>query len=179
MLIGYKYKASWSFRENQNSEVPTVMDLIQHVSEIESEHQVPKAGSASNHGTQSMESASMAPAVGRPPSARIKDAVDSQNISGSADRDTTVYESLQVEQSASANDRSIKASVTIIVALAGINFLNTMGSGILISALPRIAKDIGLSEALLLWPASVYALAAGCFLLIFGAVADIVGAKLV
>ena len=70
-------------------------------------------------------------------------------------------------------------SVTIIVNLAGVSFLNTMGSGILIGALPRIADDIGLSEGFLLWPASVYALSAGCLLLIFGAVADVVGAKLI
>lgn len=69
--------------------------------------------------------------------------------------------------------------VTIIVTLAGISFLNTMGSGVLVSALPRIADDIGLDEGFLLWPASVYALAAGCLLLVFGAVADVVGAKLV
>lgn len=68
--------------------------------------------------------------------------------------------------------------VTVIVTLAGISFLNTMGSGILIAALPRIAKDVGLSEGLMLWPAAVYALSAGCLLLIFGAVADVIGAKL-
>lgn len=68
--------------------------------------------------------------------------------------------------------------VTVIITLAGISFLNTMGSGILIAALPRIAKDVGLSESLILWPAAVYALAAGCLLLIFGAVADVIGAKL-
>ena len=66
-----------------------------------------------------------------------------------------------------------------IATLAGISFLNTMGSGILISALPRIAHDIGLSEGFLLWPASVYALAAGCLLPICGAVADVVGVKIV
>lgn len=70
-------------------------------------------------------------------------------------------------------------SVTIIVTLAGISFLNTMGSGVLISALPRIADDVGLEDGFLLWPASVYALAAGCLLLIFGAIADVIGAKLV
>ena len=70
-------------------------------------------------------------------------------------------------------------SLTVIATLAGISFLNTMGSGILISALPRIANDIGLSEGFLLWPASVYALAAGCLLLIFGAMADVVGAKII
>ena len=74
---------------------------------------------------------------------------------------------------------SIGKSLTVIATLAGISFLNTMGSGILISALPRIADDIGLSEGFLLWPASVYALAAGCLLLIFGTMADVVGAKIV
>ncbi|KAJ6445037.1 integral membrane protein [Purpureocillium lavendulum] len=68
--------------------------------------------------------------------------------------------------------------ITVIVTLAGVSFLNTMGSGILIAALPRIADEVGLSEALILWPAAVYALAAGCLLLVFGAVADVIGAKL-
>ncbi|KAF7504202.1 hypothetical protein GJ744_002575 [Endocarpon pusillum] len=54
-----------------------------------------------------------------------------------------------------------------------------MGSGVVISALPRISNDIGLEEGFLLWTASYYAPAAGCLLLIFGAVADVVGAKLV
>ncbi|KAF7562467.1 hypothetical protein G7046_g1668 [Stylonectria norvegica] len=69
-------------------------------------------------------------------------------------------------------------AVTVIITLAGINFLNTMGSGILIAALPRIAQEVGLDDGLILWPAAVYALAAGCLLLIFGAIADVVGAKL-
>ncbi|KAF3353405.1 Sulfate permease 2 [Verticillium dahliae VDG1] len=67
--------------------------------------------------------------------------------------------------------------ITVIVTLAGVSFLNTMGSGILTAALPRISRDVGLSEALILWPAAVYALAAGCLLLIFGAIADVVGPK--
>ncbi|KID97417.1 puromycin resistance protein pur8, partial [Metarhizium majus ARSEF 297] len=68
--------------------------------------------------------------------------------------------------------------ITVTVTLAGISFLNTMGSGILIAALPRIASDVELSDALILWPAAVYALAAGCLLLIFGAAADAIGAIL-
>ena len=72
---------------------------------------------------------------------------------------------------------SMTKSVAVIATHAGISFLNTMGSGILISALPRIADHIGLSEGFLLWPACVYALAAGCLLLIFGAAADVVGVK--
>lgn len=85
-------------------------------------------------------------------------------------------------RTSNAETTNIKISkvraITVIVTLAGISFLNTMGSGILIAALPRIAKDVGLSEGLILWPAAVYALAAGCLLLIFGAVADVVGVKL-
>ncbi|KAL8790819.1 MAG: hypothetical protein Q9213_000443 [Squamulea squamosa] len=78
-----------------------------------------------------------------------------------------------------ASNLSRLQSSVIIFTLAGVSFLNTLGSGLLTIALPRIAKDIHLEESLLLWPASVYALAAGCLLLIFGAVADVVGAKLV
>lgn len=70
-------------------------------------------------------------------------------------------------------------SMTVIAALARTSFLSTMGSGILMSALPRIADDIGLSEGFLLWPASIYSLAAGCLLLVYGAMADIIGAKVV
>lgn len=40
--------------------------------------------------------------------------------------------------------------VTMIVTLSGISFLNTMGSGILIAALPRIANDVGLEKNLIL-----------------------------
>ncbi|BDD55412.1 MFS sugar transporter [Monascus purpureus] len=65
-----------------------------------------------------------------------------------------------------------------VITLTGVSFLNTMGSGILIAALPQIAKDVGISQALILWYAAIYALAAGCLLLIVGAVADIVGPKL-
>lgn len=91
-------------------------------------------------------------------------------------------DSNQVVPSSAPHDEigiSKAKGVTVIVTLAGISFLNTMGSGILIAALPRIAKDTGLSDGLILWPAAVYALAAGCLLLIFGAAADAIGAKLV
>jgi MFS family permease len=70
----------------------------------------------------------------------------------------------------------LRASL-IITTLTGVSFLNTMSSGILTVALPTIARDVNLDSTLLLWPASVYALAAGCTLLIFGAVGDVLGPK--
>ncbi|PGH04944.1 hypothetical protein GX51_03243 [Blastomyces parvus] len=87
-------------------------------------------------------------------------------------------EPTQATASSTTLNISKAKAVTVIITLAGVSFLNTMGSGILIAALPRIAKDVGIPEALILWPAAVYALAAGCLLLVFGAIADVVGAKL-
>lgn len=58
---------------------------------------------------------------------------------------------------APALDSSMKMKVSnargiaMIVTLAGMNFLNTMGSGILIAALPKIASDINIPEGLILW----------------------------
>ncbi|KAL4783731.1 major facilitator superfamily domain-containing protein [Aspergillus varians] len=45
-------------------------------------------------------------------------------------------------------------AITAVVALSGVSFLNTMGSGILTVALPRMATDLGLNHDILLWPAA-------------------------
>lgn len=65
----------------------------------------------------------------------------------------------------------------IITILTGVTFISVSGSGILTTALPRISADIKLDRDLIFWPASVYALSAGCTLLAFGSVADVVGSK--
>lgn len=54
---------------------------------------------------------------------------------------TTILVSLKISKA---------RGVAVIVTLASINFLNTMGSGILIAALPRIASDVGLLDGLIL-----------------------------
>ena len=41
--------------------------------------------------------------------------------------------------------------VTIIATVSGVSFLNSMQSGLLTVALPRIAMEVGLEENLLLW----------------------------
>lgn len=66
-------------------------------------------------------------------------------------------------------------SAILMATLAGISFLNTFNSGMLTVALPSIAADLSIPNALLLWPASVYALTLGCSLLLIGAIADVVG----
>ncbi|KAK0388333.1 hypothetical protein NLU13_4578 [Sarocladium strictum] len=111
------------------------------------------------------------------------------SITPAAPRGVAEADTVQLAPSVEVDDRSSNPpepsrnvnkarAVSVIATLAGISFLNTMGSGILIAATPQLARDVGLSQALYLWPAAVYALAAGCLLLVFGAVADVVGAKL-
>jgi MFS family permease len=66
-------------------------------------------------------------------------------------------------------------SAAIMSTISSISFLNTFNSGLLTVALPAIAADLSLPPNLLLWPASVYALALSCTLLLTGAVADVLG----
>ncbi|KAK1533797.1 major facilitator superfamily transporter [Colletotrichum paranaense] len=112
------------------------------------------------------------------PASTSKQTTSSQKPSSPPNDEVPTATEAEPPQGSPSRNVSVAKSITVIVTLAGINFLNTMGSGILIAALPRIAQDVGLDESLILWPAAVYNLAAGCLLLIFGAVADVVGAKL-
>jgi MFS family permease len=65
----------------------------------------------------------------------------------------------------------------IIGTIAGITIVNSMLAGILIVALPTMAREIGLSGNLLLWPAGVNALACGCTLLLSGSISDVIGGR--
>ncbi|EEP81321.1 predicted protein [Uncinocarpus reesii 1704] len=71
---------------------------------------------------------------------------------------------------------ALKAGV-IIATAASMTLMNSLLTGILTVGLPVIAKDIGLAENLLLWPASVYGLACGCTLLLSGSVGDVIGSR--
>jgi MFS family permease len=88
----------------------------------------------------------------------------------------------QGEESASLTNASIpsiskwRASI-IIGTVACINLTNSMLGGNLVVSLPNMARELGLSQDLLLWPAGVNALACGCMLLLSGSIADVVGAR--
>lgn len=69
-----------------------------------------------------------------------------------------------------------KASI-IIGTVACITLVNSMLAGILVVSLPTMARDLGLSDALLLWPASVNSLSCGTTLLLSGSIADVVGGR--
>lgn len=75
------------------------------------------------------------------------------------------------------NRKTTLESCWIITIITGVTFISVSGTGILTTALPHISSDINLDQDLIFWPASVYALSAGCTLLAFGSVADVVGSK--
>jgi MFS family permease len=71
-----------------------------------------------------------------------------------------------------------KWRATVIVGtVACITLINSMLGGILVVSLPTMARELGLSQDLLLWPASVSALACGCTLLLSGSIADVAGGR--
>ncbi|KAE8448221.1 hypothetical protein EG329_009651 [Mollisiaceae sp. DMI_Dod_QoI] len=77
------------------------------------------------------------------------------------------------------DSRSISTwrAVVIIGTISCISLIASMLGGIMIVSLPTMARDIGLSGNLLLWPASVNALACGCTLLLSGSISDVVGGR--
>jgi MFS family permease len=83
------------------------------------------------------------------------------------------------ESLTNANSPSISKwrAAVIIGTVACITLINSMLAGILVVSLPTMARDIGLTNDLLLWPASVSALACGCTLLLSGSIADVVGGR--
>jgi hypothetical protein len=67
-------------------------------------------------------------------------------------RGSTVVEETVLEPQSSTLSKT--QSSGIIITVACVSFLNTLGSGLLTVALPRIAKDLELPKELLLWSVS-------------------------
>jgi len=70
------------------------------------------------------------------------------------DRQTSLEEISRIQahtRGSSVEVQSKGRAAVIITTVAGVNFLNVMGSGILTVALPTMAKDLDISTELLLW----------------------------
>lgn len=65
----------------------------------------------------------------------------------------------------------------VILSVTAITTVSSLLAGVITVAIPRIAEDIALDHSLLLWPASIYALVAGCTLLLSGSATDILGSR--
>ncbi|CAG8300304.1 unnamed protein product [Penicillium salamii] len=67
----------------------------------------------------------------------------------------------------------------VIFCLSCITFVSCYLGGLVTVCVPQIARDLQLDKGMELWPVSMYALSTGCTLLIFGAVADALGSRLI
>lgn len=72
----------------------------------------------------------------------------------------------------------LKATVTIISVTCS-TLLSAIVNGMFTVEIPSIAKDVHLSQNLLLWPQSVVSLVSACTLLLAGSISDVVGSRLV
>ncbi|KAF8190651.1 major facilitator superfamily-domain-containing protein [Mycena galopus ATCC 62051] len=66
----------------------------------------------------------------------------------------------------------------IVATVCGATVLNVFLSGALTVAIPSIGKELNTSEANLQWPLTVFSLAYGCTLLLFGRMGDIFGGRI-
>ncbi|KAG8736961.1 hypothetical protein FRC12_017342 [Ceratobasidium sp. 428] len=66
----------------------------------------------------------------------------------------------------------------MVVSVSGATLLSTFQAGCMTVALPSIQKELSISQSDLQWPVSVYSLTYGCFLLLSGRLADILGRRL-
>jgi MFS family permease len=63
----------------------------------------------------------------------------------------------------------------VSVAVSGMVFISSLSTGLLATGLPNIASNLGIPDALILWPASIYGLTCGCSLIPIGSIADVIG----
>lgn len=70
-------------------------------------------------------------------------------------------------------------TVALVVTLTGAGFLNTLTVQAVVIVLPTISADLSIPTARQQWIVSAYSLAFGCFLLLWGRLADVYGKRLI
>ena len=69
--------------------------------------------------------------------------------------------------------------IMLVVVAASASFLNILALQSAVIILPTISEDLGIPESRQQWIISSYSLAFGCFLLIWGRIADLYGRRLI
>lgn len=67
--------------------------------------------------------------------------------------------------------------IGLVATVTGASFLNTLSIQSVVIILPSIGEDLSIPESRLQWVVSSYALTFGCFLLLWGRIADIYGKR--
>lgn len=68
-------------------------------------------------------------------------------------------------------------AIALVITLTGAAFLNTMSNQAVVIILPTIGHDLDIPAARQQWIVSAYSLTFGCFLLLWGRIADVCGKK--
>ncbi|KAJ2902265.1 hypothetical protein MKZ38_000806 [Zalerion maritima] len=69
--------------------------------------------------------------------------------------------------------------IALVATVTGAGFMNTLSIQATVIILPTIGKDLDIPDSRLQWIVSAYALTFGCFLLLWGRIADIYGKRLI
>lgn len=93
--------------------------------------------------------------------------------------DATTREPLQLalQHPPAANPVSTARTIAIISCITCITAIGNLLAGLLTVSIPVIANDLHIPQQLQLWPASAFALACGCTLLLFAALSDVLGCR--
>ncbi|KAK4540170.1 hypothetical protein LTR36_009756 [Oleoguttula mirabilis] len=70
-------------------------------------------------------------------------------------------------------------TVALVITLTGAAFLNTLSVQAAVIVLPTIGRDLHIPSARQQWIVSAYSLAFGCFLLLWGRLADVYGKRII
>ena len=68
-------------------------------------------------------------------------------------------------------------AIALVFTLTGAAFLNTLSNQAVVIILPTIGRDLDIPAARQQWIVSAYSLTFGCFLLLWGRIADVIGKK--
>ncbi|EKG10349.1 hypothetical protein MPH_12561 [Macrophomina phaseolina MS6] len=69
--------------------------------------------------------------------------------------------------------------LSLVLTVTGAAFLNTLGVQAAVIVLPTIGKDLSIPDSRQQWIVSAYSLTFGCFLLLWGRLADVYGKRLI
>ncbi|KAL0935951.1 major facilitator superfamily transporter [Colletotrichum truncatum] len=74
---------------------------------------------------------------------------------------------------------STARSIALVTTVTGASFMNTLSIQAVVIILPTIGRDLDIPESRLQWIISAYSLTFGCFLLLWGRIADLYSKRLI
>ncbi|KAK6854092.1 major facilitator superfamily transporter [Apiospora arundinis] len=70
-------------------------------------------------------------------------------------------------------------SIALVATVTGAAFLNTLSIQAVVIILPTLGRELNIPDSRLQWVVSAYSLAFGCFLLLWGRIADLYGKRII